>query len=127
MTFLINKKIKLIVIIIIFLQLFYISNKRLDFEIQILKKSFLPEYGAQFIMSNDILELKEVSKKLKLNEFNISKSLRNNVFFYQRSIEYLYPIKINNNLKNIFYANSEMTPINCIEINKYKYLKLIKC
>jgi hypothetical protein len=127
MNFIENKKIKFVLIIIIFIQLFYISNQRLSFKIEIFKNSFLNSYGSKFVMTDDLVELKKISKDLKLKKFNISKNLQKNTFFYQRSIEFLYPIKFDKNLKKIFYALKEQIPYNCTILSKFEYLMLIKC
>ena len=83
MSFQNNNKIKILLIILIFLQLFYIANKRLDFKTEIFKKSFLKDFGSEYVMTSDILELKEITKNLKLEKFNISKKLSGNVFFFK--------------------------------------------
>ena len=79
-----NNKIKFILVFIIFFQIFYIGNKRLSFKTEILKNSFLKDFGSEYVMSNDILELKKITNDLKLKKFNISKKLNENVFFFQR-------------------------------------------
>ena len=78
-------------------------------------------------MTNDLLELKSISKDKKLNKFNISSNLKKNTFFNQRSIEFLYPIKFDKNFKKIFYSISEKIPEKCTIINKFKYLILTEC
>ena len=127
MNFINNKKYRLILIIIIFIQLFYISTQRLDFKIRIIKNSFLKNFGAKYIMSNDLLELKNISDELKLTKFNISNNLENNTFFNQRSIEFLYPIKFDRNYNKIFYSINEELPNECTVQDKFKYFILIEC
>ena len=122
-----NNKIKFILVFLIFLQLFYIANKRLDFETEIFKKSFLKDFGSEYVMTSDIIELKKITNDLKLEKFNISKKLNENVFFFQRSIEFLYPIKIDKKSENIFFSSEEKIPNNCNILNQYKYLKYVKC
>ena len=112
---------------LIFLQLFYIANKRLDFKTEIFKKSFLKDFGSEYVMTKDILELKKITNDLNLKKFNISKKLTENVFFFQRSIEFLYPIKIDKKSENIFFSSEEKIPNNCNILNQYKYLKYVKC
>ena len=51
MSFQNNNKIKCLLVFLIFLQLFYIANKRLDFKTEILKKSFLKDFGSEYIMT----------------------------------------------------------------------------
>ena len=122
-----NNKIKFILVFLIFLQLFYIANKRLDFETEIFKKSFLKDFGSEYVMTSDILELKKITNDLKLEKFNISKKLTENVFFFQRSIEFLYPIKIDKKSENIFFSSVEEIPNNCNILKQYKHLNHAKC
>ena len=126
-TFQKNNKIKFILVFLIFLQLFYIANKRLDFKTEIFKKSFLKDFGSEYVMTKDIFELKEITKNLKLEKFNISEKLSENVFFFQRSIEFLYPIKIDKKSENIFFSSEEEIPNNCNIVNQYKHLNHVKC
>ena len=122
-----NNKIKFILVFLIFFQLFYIANKRLTFKIEIFKNSFLKDFGSEYVMPNTILELKKITNDLKLEKFNISKKLTENVFFFQRSIEFLYPTKIDKKSKNIFFASEEEIPNNCNILDQYKHLKHAKC
>ena len=78
-------------------------------------------------MTSDILELKKITNDLKLEKFNISKKLTENVFFFQRSIEFLYPIKINKKSENTFFSSEEKIPSNCNILNQYKHLNHAKC
>ena len=127
MSFLKNKKIKYALIIIIFIQLFYISHHRLKFKTEIIKNPFLENFGSKYVMTNRLLELKKISKDLKLKKFNLNNNLKKNVFFYQRSIEFLYPIKFDKNFKKFFYLLNEKIPYHCIVLNKFKYLILTQC
>ena len=122
-----NNKIKFILVFLIFFQLFYIANKRLAFKIEIFKNSFLKDFGSEYVMTSDILELKKITNDLKLEKFNISKKLTENVFFFQRSIEFLYPIKIDKKSENIFFSSEEEIPNNCNILNQYKHLNHAKC
>jgi hypothetical protein len=127
MIFIENKKIKFILFIIIFIQLFYVSHNRLKFKIEIIKNSFLEGFGSKYIMTDDLLELKKISKDLKLNKFNISKNLEKNTFFNQRSIEFLYPIKFDKNFKKFFYKINDKIPYHCTLLGKYEYLVIAQC
>ena len=122
-----DKKIKYILIILIFFQLLYVANKRMMFKKEILYNSFVKDFGSKYIMTPDLLELKEIVTNLNLKQINISEKLKQNVFFYQRSIEFLYPVKIVNNEKVIFYSSEEKIQNNCEILNEYQYFIMIKC
>jgi len=127
MNFIKDTKIKFILIVIIFVQLFYISHHRLTFRAEIIKNSFLENFGSRYIMTNDLLELKKISNNFKLKKFNLSEKLKKNAFFNQRSIEYLYPTKFDKNFEKVFYSVNEKIPLNCTIMNKFEYLILTKC
>ena len=76
MSFQNNNKIKFILVFLIFFQLFYIANKRLAFKTEIFKNSFLKDFGSEYVMTKDILELKEITKNLKLE---LKKLIRNSL------------------------------------------------
>ena len=48
-------------------------------------------------------------------------------FFFQRSIEFLYQIKIDKKSENIFFSSEEEIPNNCNILNQYKHLNHAKC
>ena len=122
-----NKKVKFLLIIIIIFQLFYIANKKINFKFNILINSFVPNYGPEYILTEDILELKLIANEEKLTFFNISEKLKKSDYFYQRSIEFLYPIRINENLKKIFFSKNEKIPNICKTKKKYKHFILAQC
>ena len=93
MSFQNNNKIKFILVFLIFFQLFYIANKRLAFKTEIFKNSFLKDFGSEYVMTKDILELKEITKNLKLEKFNISEKLSENVFFFSKIDRIFIPNK----------------------------------
>ena len=93
MSFQNNNKIKFILVFLIFIQLFYIANKRLAFKTEIFKNSFLKDFGSEYVMTKDILELKEITNDLKLEKFNISEKLSENVFFFSKIDRIFIPNK----------------------------------
>ena len=122
-----NKKTKLLLIIIIILQLFYIANKKVNFRFDILINSFVPNFGSEYILTEDILELKLITNEEKFTFFNISERLKKDDYFYQRSIEFLYPIRINENLSEIFFSKNEKIPNKCKTKKIYKHFILAQC
>ena len=79
-------------------------------------------------VENEIIETNDLLKKWHANDFNLSKSLSIiNTYFYQRSIEFNYPIRINKTSKFIFFPLDENIPVTCKIIETGKYLKLTRC
>ena len=122
-----NKKAKFILILIIILQLIYIAKKKVNFSFDVLVNSFQPNYGSKYIFPENILELKIITEKEKFTYFNISKKLKNDVYFYQRSVEYLYPIRFNEKFERIFFSVEEKIPSTCVLKKKYKHFILVQC
>ena len=122
-----NKKAKLLLLFIIILQLIYIANKKVNFSFDVFINSFQPNYGAEYILAEEILELKSITNNKEFTSFNISKKLKNNDYFYQRSVEYLYPIRLNEQFNKIFFSINEKIPNTCIIKKKYKHFVLAEC
>ena len=121
------KKIKFFFLILCVIQLFYIFYFRSDFKYEIIKNPFDENSGISYALSAEVIESKLILKKQKAIDFNLSKSLKKNTYFYQRSIEFNYPIRINENSKLIFFSSEEDIPNACKLIETGKYLKLTHC
>ena len=122
-----NKKAKLLLLFVIILQLIYIANKKVNFSFDVFLNSFQPNYGPEYILTEEILELKSIVSKEEFTYFNISKKLKSDDYFYQRSVEYLYPIRLNEKFKKTFFSRNEEIPSTCNIIKKYKQLILVEC
>jgi len=122
-----ERKIKFFFIIICILQLLYILYARSGFQIEILKKPFAKETGIFYAISPEIIEINKIIKKHKLKDFELSKNLRKDTYLYQRSIEYNYPVRLNNDSKFIIFLNNESVIDTCTIIEEKKYFKLAEC
>ena len=122
-----DKKIKILFLIICTLQIFYIFYFRSGFRYEVIKNPFREDAGIIYALSPKVLESKDLLRKYKAIDFNLSESLKNDTYFYQRSIEFNYPTRINKTSKLIFFSLEEYIPNNCNEIETGKYLKLAKC
>ena len=122
-----NRKIKILFLIICTLQLFYLFHFRSGFKYEIIKNPFDENSGIYHALSAEVIESKLILKKQKAIDFNLSESLKNDTYFYQRSIEFNYPIRINKNSKFIFFSSEEDIPNTCKLIETGKYLKFTQC
>ena len=118
---------KFFFIILCIIQLFYIFNFRSGFKYEIIKNPFNENAGISYALSAEVIEANSILKKQKIIDFNLSESLKKDIYFYQRTIEFNYPIRINEFSKFIFFLNTEDTPNACKIIETGKYLKLIQC
>ena len=121
------KKFKFFFIILCVIQLFYIFHFRSNFKYEVMKNPFDENSGISHALSLEVVESKLILKKQKAIDFNLSKSLKKDTYFYQRSIEFNYPIRINEASRLVFFRIDEDIPSTCKVIETGKYLKLTQC
>ena len=129
------KKLKFFFIILCVIQLFYIFHFRSGFKYEIIKNPFNENAGISYALSSEVIEANSILKKQKMTDFNLSENLKlganltpnKNTYFYQRSIEFNYPIRINEASRLIFFLNDEDISNVCKVIETGKYLKLAQC
>ena len=123
----VDRKIKILFLIICTLQIFYIFHFRSGFRYEVITNPFKENSGIVYALSPKVIESKDLLKKHKAIDFNLSQSLKIETYFYQRSIEFNYPIRINKTSKLIFFSSEEDIPNTCKLIETGKYLKLTQC
>ena len=121
------KKFKFFFLILCVIQLFYIFHFRSNFKYEVMKNPFDENSGISHALSLEVVESKLILKKQKAIDFNLSKSLKKDTYFYQRSIGFNYPIRINEASRLIFFRIDEDIPNTCKVIEAGKYLKLTQC
>ena len=121
------KKIKFFFLVLCVIQLFYIFHFRSDFKYEIIKNPFDEKSGISYALSAEVIESKLILKKQKAIDFNLSKNLKKNTYFFQRSIEFNYPIRINEISRFVLFLNEEYVPSTCKVIETGKHVKLAKC
>jgi hypothetical protein len=121
------KKTKILFLIICTLQLFYLFNFRSGFRYEIIRDPFNENSGISYAVSPEVIESRDILKKYEAIHFNLSKKLKNDVYFYQRSLEFNYPIRINQSSKLVFFSINEDILEKCNVVETGKYLKLTRC
>ena len=129
------KKLKFFFLILCVIQLFYIFHFRSNFKYEIIKNPFNENSGISYALHPSVIESNDFLKKHKAIDFNLSENLKlganltpnKNTYLYQRSIEFNYPIRINETSRLIFFLNDEDIPNACEVIENGKYLKLAQC
>ena len=122
-----SRKIKLFFIIICFLQIFYIFHFRSGFEYEVFKNAFSKDAGIVNVLPHEAIDIKKTVKKLNIDQFNLSNTIIEDDYLFQRIIEYNYPIRFNVNSKFIFLLKSEEDIRSCKAIETTNYLKLFEC
>ena len=121
------KKLNFFFLIICIIQLFYIFHFRSGFKYEIIKNPFSENSGILYALPYEAIESNNILKKHKATDFNLSKGLKKDIYLYQRSIEFNYPIRINEASRLIFFLKEEDIPKVCKVIETGKYLKLARC
>ena len=121
------KKLKFFFLIRCVIQLFYIFHFRSGFKYEIIKNPFNESSGISYALSAEVIEANSILKKQKAINFNLSESIKKNTYLYQRTIEFNYPIRLNESSKLVFFLNTEDIPNTCKVIETGKYLKLAQC
>jgi len=121
------KKFKFFFLLVCIIQLFYIFYFRSGFKYEIIKNPFNENSGINYALSPEVIESNDILKKHKAIDFNLSEGLKKDTYLYQRSIEFNYPIRINEASRLIFFSNDEDIPNTCKIIETGKYLKLTQC
>ena len=108
------------------LQIYYLYSKRSNFDFKVLLNPFKENSYLEKVLEKPVLETKTILQAKKLKKFNLSESLSNkDSYFYQRIIEYNYPIRLDENSEYIFFLKNEKS--NCKAIHKGKFIDLKKC
>ena len=122
-----NRKIYFFFIALCVLQLFYLLYHRSDFKFDILKISFDKNSGRSYAVSSEVIESNNILVNSKIKNFNLNKKLKNDTYFYQRFVEFNYPIRLKNNSKYIFFLIDDEILSDCVLYKTGTYLKLAKC
>ena len=123
----IYRKIRILFITICILQLIHIFYFRSGFKYEVIKNPFNINSGVTFVVSSRIIEINDILKKQKVNDFNLSKIILDNNYINKKSVEFNYPIRLNKKSKNIFFTKEENIPSSCKIVNTGKYFKFPEC
>ena len=121
------KKLGILFLIICVLQLFYIFQFRSGFQYEVIKNPFKKDSGIYYVVSPIIIESNNILEKQQAKDFNLSKIFKKSAYLYQRTIEFNYPIRMNENSKMFFFLNKENIPDNCKVLESRKYTKFVQC
>ncbi len=121
------RKLNLFFLILCLAQLYYISHYRSSFEIEIFKDPFNKNSGIIQALPSEVIELNNILKKKQTTDFNLSSKIKEDTYLYQRSVEYNYPLRIDNNSRLTFFLVAEDILDTCKLLETGKYLKLAQC
>ena len=125
MTYLKKNKLIIFFFILGILQILYYWSERSNFKLQILSNPFKKNSYLSYILPERIIETKKILISKDINKFNLSKKLKNDMYFFQRVIEFNYPNRFDPKSKYIFVSLEENQ--NCESILKGQYIELQNC
>ena len=122
------KKNKILIFFFIFglLQIYYLYSKRSNFNFEILRNPFKKDSHINLDLEKPVIERKQIIQSFNLKKFNLSQKLKDkDSYFYQRLIEYNYPVRMDPKEEYTFFLLEEKNT--CKDIFKGKFIKLKKC
>ena len=125
MTHIKNNKLLIFFFIIGIFQIVYYWNERSNFEFQVLKNPFKKDSHINYVLPKSIIETNKILISNNIKKFNLSKKLKNDMYNYQRIIEYNYPIRFDEKSEYILITLEENGV--CESISKGKFIELQKC
>ena len=126
MTYLKNNKLIIFFFILGIFQIYYLFDKRSNFQIEILKNPFKRDSHANLTLPDIVIEANQILKSKNIISFNLSENIKKDMYLYQRIIEFNYPIKFSENSK-FFITPFEENKKNCEKISEKKLVSLYKC
>ena len=124
MTYLRKNKL-LIFFIVGIAQILYYWSERSNFKLEILINPFNKNSYVSYFLPKTVIESKQILHFNNIKIFNLSKELKNDMYSFQRIIEFNYPIRFDE--KSDFILMNVNENSNCKNISKGKLLKLQKC
>ena len=107
------------------LQIFYYWNNRSNFKFEVLKNPFKKNSHINYVMPKPIIETNKLLTSNNIKNFNLSEKLKNDMYTFQRIIEYNYPIRLDEKAKYILVYLDES--FSCQTISKGEFIELQKC
>lgn len=126
-----NRKVKLerisfaIILIILFIDLVKPAFKQ-NFLVSDVKISFKRGSGER-VLPKEVIAMKNISNRHKDLDFRLSKRLAIDPLVLQRSVEYLYPIRIDNSNHYIFGSKNDSDFLNCQIIDEQYEIAVYDC
>ena len=106
-------------------QILYYWSERSNFKLEILINPFNKNSYVSYFLPKTVIESKQILHFNNIKIFNLSKELKNDMYSFQRIIEFNYPIRFDE--KSDFILMNVNENSNCKNISKGKLLKLQKC
>ncbi len=106
-------------------QILYYWSERSNFKLEILINPFNKNSYVSYFLPKTVMESKQILLSNNIKIFNLSKELKNDMYSFQRIIEFNYPIRFDEKSNFIIMNINENS--NCKSISKGKLLKLQKC
>ena len=126
-----KNKIFFVLLVFCLLKLYHIADRSLSFSPNLLINSFKPYSGEKSslgIIGVDIIPIRDFFRSQDILEFQLSEEIiKKHAIFYQRIIEFSYPVKMKQNATVLIALKTEQERKNCKFLNLTKNFNIYEC
>ena len=126
-----KKKLVFFVFVLCLIKLFHIKDRSLVFSSDILFNFYKKNVAEKESLGNvgvDIIPIRDFFVKNNIKNFRFTSStIKNHELYFQRLIEFAYPIKVKNEAKFLVSHNSENKVSNCKVVQKTHSFNIYEC
>ena len=126
-----KKKFVLLFFILSLVKLYHIADRSLRFSPELLQNSFKINAGEKTslgIIGLDVIPIRDFFDTQEISNYRLSKKIiENHQMFYQRMLEFNYPIKLNQHSNFLVSLKSEEKEQNCELLDLTKNFNIYEC
>ena len=126
-----RKKIIFLLFFLCLAKLYHIADRRMNFSLNLLINSFSVNAGEKSSLgpiADDYISIKNIFLNKKISDFRISEYILEECpACSHRIVEFVYPIKFNQDANILISSNKEVKKINCEIISNTKYFNIHEC
>jgi len=126
-----NKKIIYLLFFLSLTKLYYIADKSVNFSSDLLLTSFKKNAGEKSSLKYtgiDVIPIRDFFVNNNISEFELSEEImKNHNHYYQKIIEFTYPVKIKKKTNILVALKSEQITANCNKIYFTKNFNIHEC
>jgi len=114
---------RIILLLVLLLSSIDMAHK---FQAALLMNAFKENAGAKESIPQEVLDIKELASAKK-QHFKVCDEIRGDPLLFQRTVEYLYPLRIDNT-SNLLFCTNQISPIDqCKKIDSKGKIDLYEC
>ena len=126
-----REKLFYLLFVLCLIKLYHIADQSLKFSPNLLVNSFNQNVGEKISLgktADDVIQIRNFFLSKNILEFNLSEEiLQNYEIYYQRIIEFTYPIKMKQNAQILVSHNEEDIKKNCKLLHLTQTFNIYEC